>query len=304
MQQPELPPGERYCPRCGAEMEVLDVRRTRVPGGGWQWNAELTCPSCGLHHGFGWAALRFSHHEPRSRLQRMLHLATGLWQARGQRLRPSTKRFRGPGRRLDLALLLAEVPFPVYGLRGHPLGLHLRGRGLGGGKDSIERIRLGYVTGDPLRPERAFHIEQGGPAYTEHRSQEMRDSEAVHHLIANYAPQDSDAPFRDMEEVNRDWNWNMLREAERRPVTLTVEGAPVEVLVASWQEPRLVNLASFERGGTHVTAASLGLTPDELVPVIESLVRLQGAPDVVAEHQRDAEAVRAQRMKEHDERYP
>lgn len=65
-----------------------------------------------------------------------------------------------------------------------------------------------------------------------------------------------------------------------------------------------MNLASFERGGTHVTAASLGLTPDELVPVIESLVRLQGAPDVVAEHQRDAEALRAQRMKEHDERYP
>ena len=235
----------------------------------------------------------------------MLYPVTGLWQARRWRRHLSlSHKYHGPDRTLDLTLLLADVPFPVYGLRGHPLGLHLRSPGWGGGRDSIEHVSLGYVTGHPRRPERAFHIEQGGPTYTEHHSREMRDSEAVHDIIANYVPEDSKVPVRDTEEVNRDWNWNMLREAERRPVTLTVEGAPVEVLVASWQKPRLVNLASFERGGTHVTAASLGFTPDELVPVIESLVRLQGAPEVVAEHQRDAEALRAQRQKEHDERYP
>ena len=55
--QPEIPAGERFCPRCGAEMEVLDVRRTRVPGNGWlpllrrrwQWGAELACPGRCLH---------------------------------------------------------------------------------------------------------------------------------------------------------------------------------------------------------------------------------------------------------------
>lgn len=234
-----------------------------------------------------------------------IHIVTGLWQESARRRRSrSQHQYHRPDRTLDLTLLLADVPFPVYGLRGHPLGLHLRSPGWGGGKDSIEHISLGYVTGHPLRPEQAFQMEQGGPAYTERHSQEMRDSEAVRDLIANYAPEDSEAPFGDREEVNRDWNWNMLREAERRPVTLNVEGAPVEVRVASWQKPRLVNLASFEWGGTHVMAASLGLTPDELVQVIESLARLQGAPDVVAEHQRDFEAVRAQLRKEHDERHP
>lgn len=57
-------------------------------------------------------------------------------------------------------------------------------------------------------------------------------------------------------------------------------------------------------GGTHVVAASLGLTPDELVQVMESLVHLQGAAEVVAEHQGDFDAIRAQIRTEHDERHP
>ena len=66
----------------------------------------------------------------------------------------------------------------------------------------------------------------------------------------------------------------------------------------------LVNLANLDLGDTHVMAASLGLTPDELVQVMESLVHLQGAADVVAEHQWDLDTIRAQIRTEHDERHP
>ena len=204
---------------------------------------------------------------------------------------------------LDLTLLLADVPFPVYGLRGHPLGLRLRSPGWGGGKDVIEHVSLGYVTGHPLRPEKAFQLEQGGPAYAEHPSKEMRGTDVDHDLIANYAPREGEEPFDRMEEVNRDWNWNRLREAERRPVTLTIAGTVVEAEIASWKGPRLVNLASVTMSDRSFVAASLAISEAEFLHVLESLVRLQGAPDLVDEHQRDAEAGRAELRKEHEERH-
>lgn len=333
--QSEIPAGERFCPRCGHEMDVRKVRPGRVRGRpsrhALQW--DLVCPGCGLETGFGVAPLvRYGRHRnPLARLYDRLgdltglwsstptatfgdtspvnpflwpvHIVTGLWQARAQRRSSRSRKYLRPDGMLDLTLLLADLPFPVYGLRGHPLGLQLRSPGWGAENDVLTEVRLGYVTGNPLRPEKALQLAQGGPAYVEHPSREMRGTDVVHDLIANYAPSEGKEPFDRMEEVNRDWNWNRLREAERRPVTLTIAGTVVEAEIASWKEPRLVNLASITMRDGSLVAASLAISEAEFLHVLESLVRLQGAPDLVDEHQRDAEAGRAELRKEHEERH-
>ncbi len=149
---------------------MLDVRPSRVARHGWlpllprrwQWNAERTSPSCGLRRSFGWRTVEFLHHKPANPLQRMLNFVTRL-----RHRRRRMPRFYGKHRRrdgtLDLARLLADVPFPVYGLRDQPLGLRLRSPGFGGGRESIDHMSLGYVVGHPLSPERALELEQHGP---------------------------------------------------------------------------------------------------------------------------------------------
>ncbi len=306
--QPEIPTWERFCRRCGAEMEVLDVRRTRVPGRGWlprirrqwQWGAELACRRCGLRHGFGWASV-VAYHPSRNPLLRLLRRVADLARS------PMGKRFpRRPhdlylrlDRTLDLVRLLGDAPFAVLGLKGHPLDLRLRSPGWSGQDGDIQQVTFGYVAGHPRTPVRALRLEQGR-ADSQQRTRAAA-SEAIRHLVANNAPREAGEPFRHLEELNRDWNWERVEQAARRRVHLTIEGEVVEADIASWEEPRRVSLASVMLGDRFLVAASLGMSVAELVQALESLVTLERDSETLEQHQSDFEAVRAELRKEHND---
>ena len=307
--RPEIPAWERFCRCCGAEMEVLDVRRTLVPGRGWlpwlrrrwQWNADLACPRCGLRHGFGWAAL-VAYHPSRNPLLRLLRRVADLARSpMGKRFprRPHSRYLR-PDMTLDLARLLGDAPFAVLGLKGHPLDLRLRSPGWSGRDGDIRQVDLGYVAGQPRAPERALHVEQGR-VDSQKRSQAAESGAIIHHLVANNAPRDAEEPSRHLEELNRDWNRERVEQAARRRVPVTIEGEVVEAEIASWEEPRRVNLARITLGDRFLVAASLGMSVAELVQALESLVTLQRDFETLEEHQRGFEAVSAELRKEHND---
>ena len=300
-----IPPSERHCQRCGSRLDVLDVQRRGVwPW--WGWQARVRCPRCGLRNHLYWGPqtelpgsrnalagiLRLVAHTGVLLLRYAAHLS-GL--RRYQQVMMASTSYLHPlsGSSDAMARHLATAPFPVVGLRGHPLGLRLRRPRWG--RPGGRRISLHYVAGELRAPPRVFHLHQGGAPEGHHPPSEvLGDAEAIHELIRNDIPKRANRPLAHLEEVIRDWNAERVREAPRRQVIVTIEGSPVRVELASWEEPRRVNVARTVLGGRRVVAASLGMSAEELLRVLESLTTLQRDPGSVAEHQRDLEAVAAE----------
>ena len=67
--------------------------------------------------------------------------------------------------RLSIAKLVEAALFPVFGLKGEPLGLRLRSPGWGSGGtheiDKIGEIDFGYVRGAVFEPNAAMRLVQG-----------------------------------------------------------------------------------------------------------------------------------------------
>ena len=301
--QQAIPPSERYCPRCGHRMDVLEVHRHRVIWPWWEWQARVRCPRCSLRNHLYWGPLT-ELPGSRNALEGILRLVAHLGglllrdaaHLSGLRRSPqmvmASTRYLRPlsGSSEAMARLLAAVSFPVVGLRGHPLGLRLRRPRWG--RPGGRRISLHYVAGDPRAPTRLFHLHQGRPPEGEQPpSEALVDAEAIHELIRTDSPKLAERPLAHLEEVIRDWSWERVRQAPRRQVMVAIEGSPVRVELASWEEPHRVNVARTVLGGRQVLAASLGMSAEELLRALESLTTLQRDPESVAEHERDLEAV-------------
>ena len=200
---------------------------------------------------------------------------------------------------LDLDQFLAASPFPVIGLKGRPMGLRLRSAGRSGGNLSgaIDRVRFGYVSGDPYEPEKAVEISQGVTGQ-DNRSQDsgpgaaFLDLSTIRSLIANYAPRglrEKDPFFRDF---HRDWNIKRLENTPRQQATLRVNGVDVEVRFSSWDSPNRVVLARLELATNSLSVSALNLNWDDLREVMSSFVVLLEDQETFAAHQQDVNEAR------------
>ena len=126
-------------------------------------------------------------------------------------LRRGMSEYRGPDGNMDLAKLLAAIPFKAYGMKGHPLGLCLTSPGYGRTGELIDRLHFQYVTGglqsgNRAPGERIIDIEQGPKG---HR---YRDPEADLSSIRGLV--DSDGDFY------RDWNLKRIECSPKREATV------------------------------------------------------------------------------------
>ena len=245
-----------YCRKCGARLEVRRIGRRRVRGllGPRQWEADTVCPRCGTKSGVGWTTV-VARHPPRNPVIRLLR-----WLRYGRRnVRMAAEVHRrspwiSSEGRVDVAQLIAAVPFPVYGLRGGSLALRLRSLGWGstGDPKAINRVNLGYVRGHPHSPETALSISQGPGMELSYDA--LREVES---LLRNYAPQVQLEAWRSQGSFHREWNIERVRQGLRYQAAIDVQGLSVETEVTYWSDQR-VALARLSIGTHWLSAGFIG----------------------------------------------
>ena len=249
----------------------------------------MACPRCGTKSGVGWTTLVAGHSPRNPFMQLLVRLRYGRRSVRmAAKVRQRTPWISSEGR-VDVAQLMAAVPFPVYGLNGRSLALPLRSLGSGrkGDPEVINRINLGYVRGHPLSPA-AVSISQGpGEGLTYDALREVES------LLRNYAPREQLAAWRSQGDFYREWNIERVQQGVLHQATIDVEGLSVEAEVTHWDGSRVV-LARLSIGTHWLSAASLGLAREELVQVLGSLVVLQQDHEALHEHQRGHDEARAE----------
>lgn len=256
----------------------------------------MVCPRCGAESGTAWTTLMGGHSPTRNPLKKLFsRLSLQRRSMRKIAERVAETRARAPnfsaGGRLDLALLVAAVPFPVYGLKGQPQGLRLVSPGWGSKNANIDYVNLGYVSGHRLRPEKAVAIAQGS-------ERPMDDLRAIESLLHNYGPEEQRKMYSYRGDFHRDWNTERLSKAPHQQATIEVNGQALEVELVSWEEPQRVALARLTLGENHLQAASLNLSHEQLLDTLGTLVALQEDGDTLAQHQQDYDDA-SQEMREH-----
>ncbi len=309
MERHEGQPPDVHCRACGVQLRIDNVRRTRVRGlfGPRQWQADMVCPQCGTRSGVGWAHFK-AVHPPRNPILRVLfqlrHRRRNPRSMADLRRSPTASRqrpFIGTDGQLSLAKLVAAVPFPVYGLKGRPLGLRLRSPGWGShGTPTIKDIHFGYVAGHPSQPDKAVHIDQGlnveddtaAPDAVGNLRRAMEDLSAVENIVRNYASKERREAYFYQGDFHRDWNQERLQKTPRQQAIVHVGGMDVDVQITSWDEPQRVILARLTVGGHRLLAASLNLSWEELQEAFTTLVVLQEDQETLAGHQQDVDELR------------
>ena len=89
--------------------------------------------------------------------------------------------------------------------------------------------------------------------------------------------------------IHRDWNLSRISSAERRRLTVEVDGAPADVELAFWWEPEPVGLAHIMRDSDSILATSIGITHVRLLSLLRTMVVLQRDPETLAGHQQEYE---------------
>lgn len=107
--------------------------------------------------------------------------------------------------RLSLAKLVEAAPFPVFGLKGMPLGLRLRSPGWGGGgTHGIGETHFGYVRGAFFEPDAALELVQGSGL--RNPGEEHSQLSIIESLLRKYGQQAQHAAW--------------IERAERRTITI------------------------------------------------------------------------------------
>ena len=179
---------------------------------------------------------------------------------------------------VDLPRILTEAPFPVYGLKGNPMGLRLTDLDLD--SRSHDSYILRYVAGEPSNPMLALDLTQGADL-SQGPEEELR---AVIGLVLGCAPEEQRALYLDRRNVHRDWNLDRLSRAPRRSVTIRIDGLPAPVEYSHWDEPQQITLARMAPGGRPSLAVSMGLPHVQLLRLLKGLVSLNEDADALAEH--------------------
>ena len=254
----------------------------------------MVCSVCGLKDGVSWTHLRSATHVSTSDAPQ-----PGLKQRR-PRLPPFPKAHPRPDYldadgRCVLARLVAPASFPVYGLKGRPLGLRLRSPGSRGSgiPSRIYSVELGYVRGNAREPDGALHVSRLAP---DHPRPEL---DRVRHLVINYCPQEQRQEYFREGTFHRDWNEDVIVQAALRQMTVHVGGRPVEVELSEWEQPQRVILADLSLGEESLTADSLNLSLWDLMVALGTLVVLQHDAETMEAHQKDIDETRREMFGEH-----
>lgn len=304
MKKPEDRLPESYCRNCGARLDVRKLSRPRVGGvfGQRQSQADTVCSGCGTVGGVSWTIL-VSRHPPRNPLVRLLFRLRQLRLRRQYaRLTDSLRTrnlFVGDDGRMNLARLVAAAPFPVYGLKGRPMGLRLRSPGWGskGTPTGINSTHLGYVAGHPNEPEKAVDIRQ---VFDVNEDAAAEDLSSVLQLVYNYSSKEHREAYFDQGGMHRDWNLKRLQNTPRQQATIQAGGMNVDVQFTSWDKPQRVILARMTIEEHSLIVASLNASWPELQEALSTLVVLQEDQEALADHQQDRDEVSRQLYEHHD----
>ena len=308
MNLPKHRPLETHCMVCGSQLVIEHPGRTRVRGlfDRRQWQASMVCARCDVRTGGGRSVTLKSRHPPRNPFMRLLFQLRYLRNLGPYaRLADSVQTrnpFAGDDGHMDLARLLAPALFPVYGLKGRPMGLRLKSWG-GGGHGTplvIDNIHLGYVVGHPSQPEKAVDINQG-PAV----DSDVDELGAIESLIHNYSSEERQESYFHQGNFYRDWNQERLQKTPRQQATIQVGDMNVEVGFISWDEPQRVILARLTLSSLNMEdhplqVASLNTSWEELQEALTTLVGLQEDQETFADYQQDLDEVRRQLFGHHD----
>jgi hypothetical protein len=203
------------------------------------------------------------------------------------RLRRTVPRHQGPfvgaDGRLSLAKLVAAASFPVFGLKGEPLGLRLRSPGWGsGGTPGIGETTFGYVRGAVREPNAAMELVQGS------RLKDSGDEHsllgAIESLLWNYAPQVQRTAWIERGDFHARWNLQHIAEASHDQTDIDVGGETVLVKLTYWEEEAVI-IAQWQLREHPLLAGSLNLSRHELAQALGTLVVLQDDQGAVAEQQ-------------------
>jgi len=185
--------------------------------------------------------------------------------------------------RVSLAKLLDAAPFPVFGLKGKPLGLRLRSPGGGSsGTPEIREINFGYVRGAVFEPNAAIQLVQG--LRLKDPGEEHSPLRVIESLLRNYAPQVQRTSWIERGDFHARWNLQRIAEASYDQAEIDVGGETVLVKLAYWEEEAVI-IAQWQLRGHPLLAVSLNLSRHELAQTLGTLVVLQDDQTALAEHQ-------------------
>ena len=193
---------------------------------------------------------------------------------------------------IDLSRLVADAAFPVYGLKGSPLGLRLEDVGWSskGNGRPVDRVTLTYVAGGPKGAQQAIELSQHADTTgVSNESRLSRELNAILSLVTSHGSEELRREYQRRGNIHRDWNLARISSAEGRRLTVEVDGAPGDVELAFWWEPESVVLAHIKRDRDSILATSIGITHVRLLSLLKTMVVLQRDPETLAGHQQEYE---------------
>ena len=239
-------------------------------------------------------------HPPSNPLLRLLHILRSKWRSKWKP-RPTVPRLQRPfvdtDGRLKLAELVEAAPFPVFGLKGEPLGLRLRSPGWGShSTHGIDEVTFGYVRGAVFEPNAAMELVQG--LRLKDPGDEHSLLSVVESLLRNYAPQVQRTSWFERGNFHARWNQQRIAEASHDQAEIHVGGETVMVKLAYWEEEAVI-IAQCQPGVHPLLAGSLNLSRHELTQALETLVVLQDDQEALAEHQAGHDEARETLRRQH-----
>ena len=254
-----------------------------------RFNGDMFCRTCGEKSVEG-RAVTYSSDDNGNVLKRL------LYQLKERRLFVAALRHNASHKTatglIDLPRLVADAAFPVYGLKGSPLGLRLGGVGwssTGNGR-TVDDVTLTYVAGGPKGAMQAIELTQHADTTgVSNESRLSRELNAVLSLVTSHGSEELRREYRRRGNIHRDWNLARISSVECRRLTVEVDGAPAEVELAFWWEPEPVGLAHIMRDSDSILATSIGITHVRLLSLLKTMVVLQRDPETLAGHQQEHE---------------
>ena len=245
----------------------------------WTDDASTFCQRCGTHSFME----RTNPHDP---------ITDNFPQRLLSRLRWSLARrsppFEDAGRQVDLSCLLARIGFPVYGIKGGPVGMRLREVGFGRREIGygVGQVSFRYVGFGPSRPRRALMLRQGvGDSLETTENRLAAELQAIICLVVSYGGDELRKEYLAKGNIHRDWNLERIGRTPRRRLSLVAKGTPVEVDLAFWWEPEPVTLAHLAPEGHTILATSIGISHVKMLGLLKTIVALQNDPEALKEHQ-------------------
>lgn len=291
MSQQNVPPPQTHCAFCGGKLDI-EVRS----GKGNQNSATTTCTVCGRTGAFSWAALS-TQQPPSSLLQRLRN----LWRPRLWRRRypPGFPGYLSKSGTPDFRRFVADIDFPLYGLKAMPHDLKLKGMGTGrsGSKfESSTNASLTYVVGDLRSPDAAVEFTETTANRYRNAQGEMTEAAwtglafaLVTNTVRNNAGEEQGRRWFYEGGFHELWNQDKVSEAARRTLEVQIAGELRQVETAAWEEPFKTSVFTFTLPPVHITACSLNLSEQDTVDSLGHLAVLQDDESSIATHQADLE---------------